>query len=334
MAFLSSPWPSPSMTTSSRPVSPVSNERSAFCSDFLEGAADRHRLADRFHRRGEQRLGAGKFLEGESRYLGNDIVDGRLERGRRRAASDVVGDFVERVADGEFRGDLGDRKAGRLRGERGGARHARVHLDDDQSAVRRIDGELHVGAAGLDADLAQHRDRGVAHDLIFLVGERQRRRDGDGIAGVDAHRIEVLDRADDDAVVALVAHHFHLEFLPAEHRFLDQHFGGRRGVEPAFDDLDELGFVVGNAAAGAGERERWSDDRRQADVVERFERFEQALGDVAPLALGLACGPGGLECGEMLLFFGRRVTARVDLGNLGGVLIAVGALEVGRIGER
>jgi hypothetical protein len=54
--------------------------------------------------------------------------------------------------------------------------------------------------------------------------------------------------------------------LPAEHRLLDQHFGGRRGVEPALDDLDELGLVVGDAAAGAGERERRPDDRRQADV--------------------------------------------------------------------
>jgi hypothetical protein len=64
---------------------------------------------------------------------------------------------------------------------------------------------------------------GVAQALVFLVGERLRRRDGDAVAGVHAHRVEVLDRADDDAVVRLVADHFHLEFLPAEHRFFDQH---------------------------------------------------------------------------------------------------------------
>ena len=33
MAFLSSPWPRPSISISSRPCSPVSSERSAFCSD-------------------------------------------------------------------------------------------------------------------------------------------------------------------------------------------------------------------------------------------------------------------------------------------------------------
>src|SRR6185312_12114378 len=84
-----------------------------------------------------------------------------------------------------------------------------------------------------------------------------------------AHRIDVLDRADDDAVVALVAHHLHLEFLPAEHRLFDQHFAGGGGVDAALDDFNELRFVVGDAAAGAPERERRADDRGQADVVER-----------------------------------------------------------------
>ena len=33
MAFLSSPWPRPSSVISSRPVRPVSSERSAFCNN-------------------------------------------------------------------------------------------------------------------------------------------------------------------------------------------------------------------------------------------------------------------------------------------------------------
>ena len=190
-----------------------------------KGAADRHRFADRLHRRGEHRLGAGKFLERKARDFGDDVIDGRLERSRRRAAGDVVVDLIERVADGELGRDLGDRKAGRFRSERGRARHPRIHLDDDEAAVLRIDRELHIGAAGLDADLAQHRDRGVAHDLVFLVGERQRRRHRDRVAGMHAHRIDVFDRADDDAIVVLVANDFHLVLFPAEHGFLDQHFG-------------------------------------------------------------------------------------------------------------
>src|SRR3546814_4084249 len=95
-------------------------------------------------------------------------------------------------------------------------RHARVHFDHDQAAVRRIDRELDVRPAGFDPDLAQHRDAGVAHDLIFLVGQRQRGGDGDAVAGMHAHRIDIFDRADDAAIVLAVAHHLPLIFFPAE----------------------------------------------------------------------------------------------------------------------
>jgi hypothetical protein len=64
-----------------------------------------------------------------------------------------------------------------------------------------IDRELNVRAARLDADAADDAAAHVPHPLVFLVGERQRRRDRDRIASVDAHRIDVLDRADDDEVV-------------------------------------------------------------------------------------------------------------------------------------
>ena len=112
-----------------------------------------------------------------------------------------------------------------------------------------IDGELHVRAAGIDADLAQAAERAVAHHLVFAVGEGLRGRDGDGVAGVHAHRIEVLDRADDDAVVGEVAHHLQLEFFPAEHALFDQDFVDRREIEAALQDLVQFFAVVGDAAA-------------------------------------------------------------------------------------
>ena len=101
-----------------------------------EVAADRHRLADRLHVRGQRRVGGRELLEREPRHLDHDVVEGRLER-RRGLAGDVVGDLVEGVADRDLGGDLGDREAGRLRRQRAGAGHPRVHLDDDQPAVAR-----------------------------------------------------------------------------------------------------------------------------------------------------------------------------------------------------
>ena len=189
---------------------------------LAEGAADRHHLAHRLHRGAERRLRAGELLERPARDLDHRVVERRLEGGE-GLAGDVVGDLVERVADGEQRGDLGDREAGRLRGQRRAARDARVHLDHDPLAGRRVDRELDVRAAGRDADAADHREGVVAHRLVLAVGERLLRRDGDRVAGVDAHGVEVLDRADDDGVVAVVADHLELELLPAEDRLLEQH---------------------------------------------------------------------------------------------------------------
>ena len=139
-----------------------------------------------------------------------------------REPRDVVRDLVEAVAERQLGRDLGDRKARRLRGERRRPRHARVHLDDDDAAVLGVDGELDVRATRLDADLADDAPREVAHALVFLVGQRQRRRDGDAVAGVHAHRIDVLDRADDDEVVGAVAHDLELELFPADDRLFEQ----------------------------------------------------------------------------------------------------------------
>ena len=86
-----------------------------------------------------------------------------------------------------------------------------------------VGGELHVGAAALDADLAENGHRRVAQALVLLVGERLLRRDGDGVAGVHAHGVHVLDAADDDAVVRQVPHHLELVLLPAQQRLLHEH---------------------------------------------------------------------------------------------------------------
>ncbi len=229
---------------------------------LFEGAADGHGFAHGLHLRGERFVGTRELLEGEARDLGDDVVDGGLERGG-GVARDVIFELVERVADGELRGDLRNREASGFGRERGAAADARVHLDDDHAAGVRMHGELDVRPAGLHADLADAREAEVAHDLILAIGERLDGSDGDRVAGVHAHGVEVLDGADDDAVVRLVADDFHLELLPAEQRFLDEHLGDGRQIKAAGGDGLELFSVVSDAAAGAAERVGGADDEGQ-----------------------------------------------------------------------
>ena len=84
---------------------------------LCERAADHHRLAHGLHVRGQRGGAVGELLEGEPRPLDDDVVDRRLEAGR-RDAGDVVVDLIQAVADGQARGDLGDREARRLGGQR------------------------------------------------------------------------------------------------------------------------------------------------------------------------------------------------------------------------
>ena len=119
-----------------------------------EGSSDAHRLAHGLHLRAEGRVGAGELLEGEPRELDDDVVERRLEA-RRRRLGEVVRDLVERVADRELRGDLRDRIPGGLRGERRGARDARVHLDDADLA-----GLAGSGRTGCSTRRSRRRRRG------------------------------------------------------------------------------------------------------------------------------------------------------------------------------
>ena len=132
--------------------------------------------------------------------------------------------------------------------------------------VVRVHGELDVAAAGVDADRAQHRDADVAHVLVLAVGEGHGGRDGDRVAGVHAHRVEVLDGADDDHVVVAVAHQLQLELLPPEHRLLDEHLGDRRRGEPGAREPVEVGVGVRHAGAEPAHRERRPDHHREAEV--------------------------------------------------------------------
>ena len=83
------------------------------------------------------------------------------------------------------------------------------------------------------ADAAQH--------LVLAVGQRLGGRDHDRVAGVDAHRVEVLHVADRDAGVGGVAHHLVLDLFPALQGALQQHLADGARVEAAPDrDIEVL----------------------------------------------------------------------------------------------
>ena len=247
----------------------------------MDVAANRHHFAHGLHRRVQQWLGALELFKGKARNFGDDIINRRFERCW-RCAGNVIGDFVERETDRQFRRDLRNREARGFRCKRRRTRYARVHFNHDQAAILRIDCELYVGTTCFYADFTQARDARIAHDLIFFVGQRQRWRNRDGIAGVHAHRVDILNRADDDGIVRAVTHDFHLIFFPTEQRFFNQHFGGWRCIKAAGHDLDKFVAVVSDTAAGATHGETWANDRWQARALKHLQRFFHRMRDARP----------------------------------------------------
>src|SRR5438876_557090 len=75
--------------------------------------------------------------------------------------------------------------------------------------------------------------------------------------------IENFDGTNNHTVVHSVAHHLHLELLPAHERFFDQHLADRRDIESARDDHVELFAVIGDAAASAAKGKCWPNNERE-----------------------------------------------------------------------
>ena len=243
-----------------------------FLKGLFEGSPDGHRLPDRLHLGGQGRIGPGKFLEGKPRDLQHHIVDRRLERSLGHPC-DVIGDLIQGIADRELGGDLGDRESGRLRRECRTPRHAWVHLDHHELSGVRVNRKLDVRPSGIDPDLPNNADRRIPHDLILFVRQGHGGSNRNAVARVHPHRIEILDRTDDDDIVLEVPHHLELELFPADDRALDQDLTGGTGRQAPVDDHLELFPIVGDVPTGAPEGEGRPDDGRKADPLHDLHRF-------------------------------------------------------------
>ena len=142
-----------------------------------------------------------------------------------------------------------------------------------------MDGELHVGPAGLHSDSAQAGERRVTHRLIFDVGKGLGGGHGDRVAGVDPHRIDVLDRADDHAVVGPVPHDLEFELLPTGDGPFDEDLGDGTGLKAGGRHPFELLVGGGDTRTPAAQDVGRSDYRRQPDRPDDLQGLLHGPGD-------------------------------------------------------
>ena len=100
-----------------------------FHEGVFEAVGNGHHLARGHHLRAQGFLGVYEFVERPFRELDHTVIQRGLEAGA-GLPCDVVGDLVQRIADSDLRGHLGDGIARSLAGQRRGTGHAGIHLDD------------------------------------------------------------------------------------------------------------------------------------------------------------------------------------------------------------
>ena len=268
---------------------------------FGKSPTQRHHLADGFHLRAKRRIGPGEFLEIPARNLDRHIIKRRLKAGR-RLGGDVIRNLIQRQANSQQRGDLGNRKTGRLAGQGRRTRNARVHLDDINVALVRMNGELDIGAAGGDAHAVENQPRHIPQPLNLLVSQGLRGGNSDAVARMHAHWIQILNRADDDEIAFGIAHQLKLIFLPAQQTLIDQNLASRTLMNPIGHHLTQFLLAVGHAAASAAHGERRANQNGIANLRGKFNRLLHAAHNPTLRRLQADLGHGVLE---QLTVFGQ-----------------------------
>jgi hypothetical protein len=138
---------------------------------------------------------------------------------------------------------------------------------------------------------------------------------------MDTHRVDVLDRAHDDAVVRAVAHDLELELLPPGDRLLDEDLVHGADLQAPSREGRELVPGRGEPAPPAAERERRSHDERVADALGRRQGLLERSGDLRPRHLEAGLEHRLLEAAPVLCAM-DRLEARADQPDAQAVEIA------------
>ena len=230
----------------------------------FKGVGDGHDLAGGLHLGAQVTLGVDELIEGPLGELHRHVVQGGLEGGV-GLAGDRVLDLVQGVADGDLGGHLGDGIAGGLGSQGGGTGHTGVDLDDGVFKGGGMQGKLAVAAAFYPQLVDDVQGSGAQH-LVLFIGQGDGGGDHDRVAGMHAHRVQVLHRAHGDGVALAVPHDFKLDLFPAGNGLFHQDLGDGGQRQAVGSGFPQLLLVAHNAAAGAAQGEGGTDDDRVADL--------------------------------------------------------------------
>ena len=190
---------------------------------FLEGFliifTDTHNLANGAHLGTQLILHALELFKSPARELNYDIISVRNIAIQCAVLS--TGDLVQCQAGRQHSGNQRNGEAGCLGSQCGGTGSTRVYLNDDVAICLRIMGPLYIGSADNLNSLYDLIGL-LLKTLLYMLRNGQHRRGTEGISGMNAQGIDILNKAYGDDVIFAVADYLQLQLLPAENGLLHQ----------------------------------------------------------------------------------------------------------------
>ncbi len=250
-----------------KPIAIYFQRADSFLERFFKGSANCHYFPHAFHLGGELIFGAGEFFKGKSGHLDHHIINSGLKTGR-SFPGDVVPDFIQGVSYGQLGCDFGNGKASSFTCQGRAPAHPRVHLNYHQLAVFWINRKLNIRPAGIHSNFTNNGNRGVPHNLIFLISKSLSRGNCNGIASMNSHRVKIFYRADNYHIVLEVAHYLQLKFLPANYTLFYQDFIYRAFFQSPLSIFFKFLGVGGDISSGSTQGEARADNGRIADFFD------------------------------------------------------------------
>ena len=117
--------------------------------------------------------------------------------------------------------------------------------------------------------------------MVERIGQRHGGRYGHTISRVDTHRVEVLNRTDDDEVSLSVAQQFQFVFFPTHDALFYQNFMDGGGNEAVLEGFVKFFGSIDKTATRSSQGERRTDYQRKPDFLRNFLAFEERFGGAA-----------------------------------------------------
>ena len=241
---------------------------------FLKGSAYAHGFAGGLHLGAQGVVGVGELVEGEPGHLGDYIVQRRLKG----SAGVGQADLVQSHSHADFCRNPGDGITAGFGGQGRGAGYSGVDFDEVILEGFGIQCKLDI-AATLNSQRANQLQGGVAEHLVFLVCQRLGGTHYDGVAGVNANRIQIFHVADGNGGIIGIPHNFVFDFLIALDALFHQNLVNRGEHQSVFHDFPEFFLRVGETAAGAPQGKGGPKHHRIANLLRCFQPLFHGIGN-------------------------------------------------------